>query len=149
MLPTKCRFIWSKNPPLKPLSQMNWILVGSIYGRSSIKLLILSWSINKHGRHRKFLFLISRLLKIFSSETSWPKLMIRNLVGIIYGTRREQPTMGKQLLNFITFAASRVHPFCNLQSRARTHAVLVIGLYELLGNPIIQLIELPGPSIYM
>jgi hypothetical protein len=25
--------------------------------------------------------------------------------------------------------------FCNLQSRARTHAVLVIGLYELLGNP--------------
>jgi hypothetical protein len=25
--------------------------------------------------------------------------------------------------------------FCNLQSRAWTHAVLVIGLYELLGNP--------------
>ena len=25
--------------------------------------------------------------------------------------------------------------FCNLQSRTRTHAVLVIGLYELLGNP--------------
>jgi hypothetical protein len=32
-------------------------------------------------------------------------------------------------------AAIRVHPFCNLQSRARTHAVLVIGLYKLLGNP--------------
>ena len=31
--------------------------------------------------------------------------------------------------------ASRVHPFCHLQSRARTHAVLVIGLHELLGNP--------------
>ena len=30
---------------------------------------------------------------------------------------------------------SRVHPFCNSQSRAKTHAVLVIGLYELLGNP--------------
>ena len=30
----------------------------------------------------------------------------------------------------------RVPPFCNLQSRARTHAVLVIGLYGLLGNPI-------------
>jgi uncharacterized membrane protein len=30
-------------------------------------------------------------------------------------------------------AASRVHPFCNLQRRARTYAVLVIGLYELLG----------------
>ena len=25
--------------------------------------------------------------------------------------------------------------FCNLQIRARTHAVLVIGLYELLDNP--------------
>ena len=25
--------------------------------------------------------------------------------------------------------------FCNLQIQARTHAVLVIGLYELLGNP--------------
>ena len=32
-------------------------------------------------------------------------------------------------------AVSRVHPFCNLQSWARTHAILVIGLYELLGNP--------------
>ena len=30
--------------------------------------------------------------------------------------------------------AGRVHLFCNLQSRARTHAELVIGLYELLGN---------------
>jgi hypothetical protein len=32
--------------------------------------------------------------------------------------------------------ASRVHPlvFCNLQRRVRSHAVLVIGLYELLGN---------------
>jgi hypothetical protein len=25
--------------------------------------------------------------------------------------------------------------FCNLQSWVRTHAVLVIGLYDLLGNP--------------
>jgi hypothetical protein len=29
---------------------------------------------------------------------------------------------------------SRVHPFRNLQTRARTHAVLAIGLYELLGT---------------
>ena len=42
-------------------------------------------------------------------------------------TRKEPPSMGKQLVN----ATSRVNPFCNLQSRARTHAVLVIGLYEL------------------
>jgi hypothetical protein len=25
--------------------------------------------------------------------------------------------------------------FCNLQSQGQTHAILVIGLYELLGNP--------------
>ena len=31
-------------------------------------------------------------------------------------------------------AARRVYPFCNLQIRARTHAVLVRGLYDLLGN---------------
>ena len=27
-------------------------------------------------------------------------------------------------------AATPVHPFCDIQSRARTNAVLVIGLYE-------------------
>jgi hypothetical protein len=43
-------------------------------------------------------------------------------------TWREPPTMGKQLVNFIT--AIRMHPFCNLQSKARTDAILVIGLYE-------------------
>jgi hypothetical protein len=32
-------------------------------------------------------------------------------------------------------AESRVHPFCNLPRGARIHAILVIGLYELLGNP--------------
>jgi hypothetical protein len=42
--------------------------------------------------------------------------------------------MGKQLVSFVTFGCKSMHPFCNLQSRARTHAVLVIGLYELLGN---------------
>jgi hypothetical protein len=34
---------------------------------------------------------------------------------------------------------------CNLQRRARTHAVLVIGLYDLLDNPTTQLIEPPRP----
>jgi hypothetical protein len=41
--------------------------------------------------------------------------------------------------------ASRVHPFSNLQSRARTHVVLVKGLYELLGNPTTYPIDPPGP----
>jgi hypothetical protein len=44
--------------PLKPLGQKNRNLVGSIYGRSSIKMLILSRSVNKHGYNRQFLFLI-------------------------------------------------------------------------------------------
>ena len=34
---------------------------------------------------------------------------------------------------------------CNLQNPARTHAVLVRGLYQLLGNPTTELIEPPGP----
>ena len=38
--------------------------------------------------------------------------------------------------------------FCNLKSRARNHAVLVIDLYELLGNPIAYLIEPPMPYNY-
>ena len=35
--------------------------------------------------------------------------------------------------------------FCNLQSRARTHVVLVIGLYELLGNQLPNPLSHPGP----
>ena len=53
--------------------------------------------------------------------------------GRTWSTQREPPTMGKQLVNL----QLRVEfiPFCNLHSRARTHAILVIGLCELLGNP--------------
>jgi hypothetical protein len=48
-------------------------------------------------------------------------------------TRRELPTMGKQLVNFITCGCESSAPFYVIyQSRAQTHAVLVIGLYELL-----------------
>jgi hypothetical protein len=51
-------------------------------------------------------------------------------------TRREPSTMSKQLVNFITCDCEANAPFCSLQSRARTHTtVLVIGLYEFLGNP--------------
>ena len=35
-------------------------------------MLVSSRSINKHGRHRQFLFLIGRFFLIFSSETVWP-----------------------------------------------------------------------------
>jgi hypothetical protein len=42
-----------------------------------------------------------------------------------------------------------LHPFCNLQRRARTHAVLMIGLYELLGNETTELIEPPRHSLHL
>jgi hypothetical protein len=61
-----------KSSPLKPKGQMNCNLIGSIYGRSSIRLLISSRSVNKHGHHRRFCFLIGWFLKKISSVTAWP-----------------------------------------------------------------------------
>ena len=52
-------------------------------------------------------------------------------------SRRQSPTMDKQPWYKLYHLRLRVEYtlFCNLQSRARIHAVMVIGLYELLGNP--------------
>jgi hypothetical protein len=43
---------------------------GSLY-----RLLILSRSINKHGRHMRFLFLIGWCFRFFPSETVWPNVL--------------------------------------------------------------------------
>jgi hypothetical protein len=52
-------------------------------------------------------------------------------------SQREPPTMGKQLVNFfITCGCESSAPFFVIYKAGHeTHAVLVIGLYELLGNP--------------
>jgi len=64
------------------------------------------------------------------SAISWRPVLVVEEAGVPGENHR--PWASNWLL---LAAASRVHPFCNIQSRARTHAVLVIGLYELLGNP--------------
>jgi hypothetical protein len=56
-----------KSFPLKLLGQMHRNLAGSIYGRSAIKMLISFCSINKHGRHRQFLFLIGQFLIFYGN----------------------------------------------------------------------------------
>jgi hypothetical protein len=81
------------------------------------------------------------LLKVALNTKNQKKIKSYHIYHIIESggssrsTRREPPTKGKQLVNFITCGSESSAPFCNLQSRVRTHAVLVIGLYELLGNP--------------
>jgi hypothetical protein len=43
-----------KSSLMKPLGQMNRNLVGSIHGKSSIKIAHLVPIVNKHGRHRQY-----------------------------------------------------------------------------------------------
>jgi hypothetical protein len=52
------------------------------------ELLIPFWSVNRHGRHRQFLFLIGQFLKIFYSETALlngPKRSRKHLWKVLYG----------------------------------------------------------------
>ena len=64
------------------------------------------------------------------SAISWRPGLVVEEAGVPGENHRPWKATGK-----LYHLRLRVHPFCKLQSRARTHAVRVIGLYELLGNP--------------
>jgi hypothetical protein len=69
-----------------------------------------------------------KVLHVYSN-ISWRPVLVVEEAGVPGENLRP-------LVNFITCSCESSAPFfCNLQRRARTHAVLVIGLYELLGNP--------------
>ena len=159
MFPTKFQFIWQRGfrgeKSWKSANQKQELPVAAMFvnglGQNEQYL--------QRTFHRSFLPSFGSFGQAVSEEKNFKNQPIRNMIdwlidfwcltnatlsyimttsfcsGRSRSTRREQPTTGKQLVNFITWAASRVHPFCNLQSRGRTHAVLVIGLYELLCNP--------------
>ena len=66
------------------------------------------------------------------SATSWQPVLVMEEAGV----PGERTTDHGQATGKLYHMRLRVECtlFCNIQSRARTHAVLVIGLYELLGN---------------
>jgi hypothetical protein len=64
------------------------------------------------------------------SAITWRSVLVVDEAGVP-GENYRQPT-GKRYHLRLRVECTL---FCNLQSRLRTHAILVIGLYELLGNP--------------
>ena len=62
----------------------------------------------------------------------WRPVLVVEEAGV---PRENHRPWASNWLTLSLAAASRLHPFRNLQSRTRPHVVLVIGLNELLVNP--------------
>ena len=136
--------ISKKISSLKPLCQMNQNLVGSILGRSSIKNA--HASVNKHIRHRPFLFLIGRFLKIVFSvhclakwtETWWDATNGRFCIKFPQSRMKwnVSDTDSAHWASFVIYKAGR-------------EPTPYLGLYELfIGNPttyIANSFNHPGP----
>ena len=80
------------------------------------------------------------------SAISWRPVLVVEEAGIPGENHRHGQATGKHYHLWVKVECTR---FCNLQSRARTHAALMIGLYELLGNRITKLIEPSEPYVCM
>jgi hypothetical protein len=61
-----------REPSIDASYQASIHLEASMEDPLLLLLLILIQSINKHDRHRQYLFLVGQFLKTFSSETAWP-----------------------------------------------------------------------------
>ena len=77
---------------------------------------------------------------------AWRPVLVVEEAGV---PRENQQPWASNWYTLSLGAASQVHPFCILQSRVRTHTVLVVCLYELLGNPTTLHIEPPGSVILL
>jgi hypothetical protein len=66
------------------------------------------------------------------SAISWRPVLVVEEAGV--PTENHRPWTSN-MINYHLRLQVECILFCNLQSRAGTYAILVIGLYELLGNP--------------